>query len=373
MSERVLVTGGAGFIGSHLCDALLARGDEVRVLDVLLEQAHPTGSAEFLSKSVELVRGDVRDRAVVDAALAGVQTVFHLAGIVGNGQSMYDIRRYIDLNAVGTATFLEALIARRAQFRRIVLTSSMVVYGDGAYACAEHGTLPFALRPASRLVRNEWEPICPRCGAVVVPVAACEDQPLRPNSVYGISKRDQEELGLVLGRLYELPLIALRLLCTYGSRQALANPYTGVAAIWASRMLNGRAPIVFEDGRQQRDLIHVRDVVRAHLAAADAPPEAVLQAYNVGTGRPFRILDLARLLARALGKDCQPEVTGTYRDGDIRHCFADVQRARDQLGFRAEVSLEDGIAELASWAAGRAPHDGSDEANAELRRLGILR
>jgi dTDP-L-rhamnose 4-epimerase len=372
MASQVLVTGGAGFIGSHLVDSLLARGDEVRVLDNLLPQAHQTGEARFLSKEAELIVGDLRDRNAVDRALEGVATVFHVGGMVGNGQSMVQIRDYIDANSVGTATLLEAMLARRGQFRRLVVSSSMVVYGDGAYVCPAHGSVR-AERPEARLVARKWEPICPRCGDEVSPVATPEDHPLRPVSTYGISKRDQEELSLVIGRAYGLPTIALRYLNTYGSRQALSNPYTGVCAIMATRLLNGKPPTIFEDGGQLRDLTHVSDVVRANHAAEAAPAEALYLPYNVGTGRSVRVADIARALARGLGIVIEPTVTGEFREGDIRHCFADVSQARRMLGWEARVMFDDGVGELAAWAAGEHPVDRTEAANAELREKRILR
>lgn len=370
--ERVLVTGGAGFIGSHLVDALVVRGDRVRVLDNLDPQAHPDGRPSFSTKDAELVVGDLRDPSVVESALDGIDVVFHLGGMVGNGQSMFDVRRYVEVNAVGTATLLEKLIARKSQIRRLVLASSMVVYGDGAYRCAEHGELSSAERPLERLRQQRWEPICGECGAEVEPVAITEARPLQPNSVYGISKRDQEELGLVLGRVYAIPTIALRYLCTYGSRQALGNPYTGVAAIWASRLLNGRRPLVFEDGRQLRDLVHVSDVVRATLCAADADASADYRAFNIGSGRRLSIAELALLLGRAMGSDLEPEQSGEFRAGDIRHCFADTALARRHLGFEPQIGFEAGVAELAAWAREQRPVDSSDRANAELRARGVI-
>lgn len=373
MPETVLVTGGAGFIGSHLVDALLALGHRVRVLDDLLPQAHPTGRAAHLSPDAELLVGDLRDRAAVDRALLGVSVVFHQGGMVGNGQSMVEIRRYVDVNGVGTATLLEAMLARRAALRRLVVASSMVVYGDGAYACPAHCPVSRARRPFERLQARKWEPICPSCGAEVQPVPTAETHPLGPVSVYGVSKRDQEELALVVGRAHGLPTVALRYLNVYGPRQALSNPYTGVAAIMATRMLNGRRPVVFEDGGQRRDLVHVSDVVRANLAAMDAPPEALYQAFNVGTGHSVTVLEIARKLAAELGRDLEPDVTGEYREGDIRHCFADVSRARAVLGWEARVAFAEGARDLAAWAAGERPADHTERALAELRASGVIR
>jgi dTDP-L-rhamnose 4-epimerase len=374
MPWTALVTGGAGFIGSHLVDMLVAGGHRVRVLDSLLDQAHPGGPPPWLHRDAELVIGDLRDRATTDRALDGVEIVFHQAGIVGNGQSMHDIRRYIDINSLGTATLIEALLARREQIRRFIVASSMVVYGDGAYNCPHHGRVSRVARPEHRLRASRWEPICTSCGTEVDPAPTPEDHPLAPTSTYGISKRDQEELSLVHGRAHGLPTIALRYLNVYGSRQALSNPYTGVAAIIATRLLNGRPPTIFEDGRQRRDFCHVSDIVQANLAAAVAPDEALYQAYNVGTGRSLTVLELARTLARGLGREEVPIAPcGEFREGDIRHCFADVSRAKRLLRWEAKVSVEEGLAELVSWAAGERPEDRTERANAELRAKGLIR
>ena len=369
--SRVLVTGGAGFVGSHLVDALLASGARVRVLDSLDPLAHPTGAPDHFAADAELAIGDLRDREVTDRALGGVDRVFHLGGVVGNGESMVNVRRAVEANAVGTATLLEAIIGRRDRVRRLGVASSMVVYGEGSYDCARHGTVAPPLRVVEQLRRREWEARCPLCGDPVVPIPTAEDTPLRPTSVYGITKRDQEELVLVLGRAYGLETVALRYLNVYGPRQALSNPYTGVAAIFTARLLNGRAPRVFEDGGQLRDLVHVSDVVRATVAAMEAP-HAAGQAVNVATGSRVRVLDLARSVASALGSELEPEVTGEYRAGDIRHCFADTSRARNLLGFEARVGLAEGLPELAGWVASRRVVERGDGAISELRALGLV-
>ncbi|MSO58588.1 MAG: NAD-dependent epimerase/dehydratase family protein, partial [Thermoleophilia bacterium] len=315
----------------------------------------------------------LRDEGAVDRALDGVDTVFHLGGIVGNGQSMVELRLYADVNVVGTATLLEAIARRRADVKKLVVASSMVVYGDGAYGCAVHGEITRAPpREPARLARGAFEPTCPRCGADLAPLPTREDHPLAPTSGYGVCKRDQEELSLIVGRAYGVPTIALRFLNTYGSRQALANPYTGVCAIMAMRFLLGKAPTIFEDGGQLRDPIHVSDVVAATMAAGSAGPAADYQAINVGAGRPTSVLGMAEALARAIGADIVPDVTGEFRRGDIRHCFADTSRAREILGFEARVSFEEGARELAAWAAHEAPEDRTEAANAELRRAGLI-
>lgn len=370
--DTVLVTGGAGFIGSHLVDALLARGDRVRVLDNLDPLAHPSGAVpEHLDSEAELQRGDLRDPDAVERALEGVDAVFHLGGVVGNGESMINVRKAVDANSGGTATLLEALIAGRERIRRLVVASSMVVYGEGAYRCSRDGVVAPPVRPAEQLRRGEWEVRCPLCGEPVEPTATGEDRPLRPTSVYGITKRDQEELGLVLGSAYGFDVVALRYLNVYGPRQALGNPYTGVAAIFAARILSGRAPRVFEDGLQIRDLVHVADVTRANLAALDATA-APGHAINVATGARVEIGELARDLASALDSELEPDVTGEYRSGDIRHCFADTARARELLGFEAERTLADGLPELAEWVARQTVDERGDEAVAELRERGLV-
>jgi dTDP-L-rhamnose 4-epimerase len=369
--SAVLVTGGAGFVGSHLVDALLAWGARVRVLDNLDPLAHESAPAQHLAPEAELIVGDLRDQELVERALEGVDRVFHLGGVVGNGESMVNVRRAVAANSVGTATLLEALIERREQIRRVVAASSMVVYGEGRYECTQHGVLTPPPRTSEQLRRHEWEPRCPRCGEPLAPVPASEDAPLRPTSVYGITKRDQEELVLVLGRAYGIEAVALRYLNVYGPRQALANPYTGVAAIFAARLLNGRRPRVFEDGAQLRDLVHVFDVVRATLAAMDAPG-APGHAINVATGRPTAIADLARGLAGLLAPELEPELSGEFRAGDIRHCLADTTRARELLGFEASCPLEQGLPALAEWVARQQAEERGDEAAVELRARGLL-
>jgi dTDP-L-rhamnose 4-epimerase len=369
--STVLVTGGAGFIGSHLVDELLRQGERVRVLDNLDPLAHPRGLPSHLAAEAELVDGDLRDRAGVDRALEGVDRVFHLGGVVGNGESMINVRRAVDHNTGGTATLLEAVIERRDRIRRLVAASSMVVYGEGSYGCPVHGLFYPPLRPPRQMQDRIWEPRCPACDEPARPEPTHEEAPLRPTSVYGITKRDQEELVLVLGRAYGIETVALRYLNVYGPRQALANPYTGVAAIFAARVLNAKPALVFEDGRQLRDLVHVSDVVRATNAAMRAPGSPG-QAINVATGAGIEVLDLARRIARALRSDLEPQVTGQYRAGDIRHCLADVSRARELLGFEAEVALDDGLPELAEWVAANRGPAGGDEAVTDLRARGLV-
>jgi dTDP-L-rhamnose 4-epimerase len=264
------------------------------------------------------------------------------------------------------------MLPRRGDFHRLVVASSMVVYGDGAYECPADGPVVRVQRPLERLRAAQWEPLCAGCGREVRPVPTSEDHPLRPTSTYGITKRDQEELCLVLGRAHRLPTIVLRYLNVYGSRQALSNPYTGVAAIMATRLLNGRAPVIFEDGQQRRDFVHISDVVAANLAAADADESACYAPYNVGTGRTTTVLELARLIAAELGRAVAIAPSGEFRAGDIRHCVVDPSRARAHLGWAARRSLAEGLRELVRWAAGEQPEDRTEDANAALRALRLI-
>jgi dTDP-L-rhamnose 4-epimerase len=368
----VLVTGGAGFIGSHLVDRLLAEGERVRILDNLDPLAHPSGEPPaHLDPAAELVRADLRDRPALDRALEGVDRVFHLGGMVGNGESMVNVRNAVEVNSTGTATLLEAVIARRDRIRRVVVASSMVVYGEGAYRCPEHGEVAAPGRPLEQLRRREWEPRCPIDARELEPIPVREDAALRPASVYGITKRDTEELSLVLGQAYGLEVVALRYLNVYGPRQALGNPYTGVAAIFASRLLSGRAPLVFEDGGQIRDLVHVSDVVEA-TARAMAVPGAAGHVLNVATGRRVTVLDIVRGVAAALGVDLEPELPGQFRVGDIRHCYAATDSAREVLGFEARRTLAGGLPELAAWVREQTVDERGDEAVADLRARGLV-
>ncbi|MFB3881413.1 MAG: NAD-dependent epimerase/dehydratase family protein [Armatimonadota bacterium] len=393
---KVLVTGGAGFIGSHTADALLAAGHQVRALDSLEPQVHGDRHTppSYLSPEVDFIRGDVRDADLLRRALQGVNAVCHLAAAVGVAQSMYEIRRYVDANCVGTAALLEAIAHRRNDVERLVVASSMSVYGEGEYLCQTCGPAYPELRREERLARGEWEHTCPRCGAVVAPQPTNESKPLRPTSPYAISKRDQEELCLTVGAAYGLPTTALRYFNVYGPRQALSNPYTGIGAIFASRILNNRPPVVFEDGLQSRDFVHVSDVARANLLALTAP-KATWRSVNIGTGRPTTVLAVAETLIRLLNPAAAsppqrfpgevstsgssaparlaPSLPGQHRAGDIRHCFADVTSARELLGFEAQVSLEQGLAELAPWLAGQQPQDGTDQAIGELESRGLTR
>jgi len=376
MGERVLVTGGAGFIGSHLVDALLTARYEVRVFDSLEPQVHG-GLREqgrwpdYLARDCEKILGDVRDRDALKRALDGVQVVFHEAAAVGVGQSMYEVRRYVDVNTLGTATLLDILANEKLGVRKLIVASSMSIYGEGAYECARDGRVYPRLRPNAQLVQRQWEMRCPHCGEAVKPAPTDEEKPLYSTSIYAISKKDQEEMCLCIGRAYGLPTVALRYFNVYGPRQALSNPYTGVAAIFSSRLLNNNAPLVFEDGLQSRDFIHVSDIVQANLLAMQSDA-ANYDYLNIGTGRPVTVLDVANVLSRALEKNIEPMIANRFREGDIRHCVSDISKAQRVLGYTPRVSFEDGMQELAAWVREQQAEDRVEMAAGELEKRRLV-
>jgi len=369
LGKNILITGGAGFIGSHLADELLKAGHSVRVLDNLSSQVHGPDCRrpEYLDRAVELIVGDVRDGEAVRRSLKGADAVFHFAAAVGVGQSMYEMAKYASINTVGTAVLLEAIA--RQPVGKLIVASSMSIYGEGLYRDS-HGNLHEDVeRPAAQLRATEWE-VRNGTGEALVPVPTPETKKPCLASVYALSKYDQERMCLMFGRAYGIPTVALRFFNAYGPRQALSNPYTGVLAIFAARYLNGNAPVIFEDGRQRRDFVSVHDVVQGCLLALERP-EANGLVINIGSGKPRTVREVAEAMARVLGKNIAPEITGAFRAGDIRHCFADITLARRVLGYSPRVSLESGLSELAAWLEGQIAHDRVAEARAELASRGL--
>jgi dTDP-L-rhamnose 4-epimerase len=370
MSNHILITGGAGFIGSHLADALLSRGHRVRALDNLSPQVHGTHAERpaYLDPEVELVRGDVRDATSVARALDGIDVVYHLAAAVGVGQSMYEIAQYTSVNNLGTAVLLEALAAQPVA--RLVVASSMSLYGEGLYRCSDGSICTGLERDLAQLRAGEWE-VRSQEGEVLTPVPTPESKLPSLASVYALSKFDQERMCLMIGRAYGIPTTALRFFNVFGTRQALSNPYTGVLAIFASRLLNGNRPSVFEDGLQRRDFVSVSDIAQACCLVLEHP-ESAGEVLNVGSGRSYTIAEIGERIAKVVGKEyLKPEITGKYRVGDIRHCFADISLARSTLGYEPRVGLEDGLEELAAWLEGQVADDRVEQASAELAARGL--
>lgn len=371
-AKKVLVTGGAGFIGSHTVDALVAAGHEVTVYDNLCPQVHGPDrrQPQYLNPEARFILGDVCDRDRLHEALRDQSVIIHDAAVVGVGQSMYEIDRYVTANVRGTAILWDILANEKHAVDRVLVASSMSLYGEGRRRCPEHGPFAPAIRPPEQIREGRWEMTCPQCGQPSTPVPTDETKPLDCQSVYAQSKKDQEEYSLILGRAYGISTLACRYFNCYGPRQSLNNPYTGAAAIFSASIKEGQPPLIYEDGGQKRDFIHVRDLVRAKLLLleqADAPSGV----FNIGTGAPRSIMDLAGALIRLYGRDLEPRVLNRYRAGDIRDCFADVSKIR-ALGFEARICLEEGLGDLVAWGQKEGSASRVQAAHAELLEKGLV-
>ncbi len=368
MGETVLITGGAGFIGCHLANRLLQEGYRVRVLDNLDEQVHgKNGWPAHLPDQVERVHGDVRDFERIRDALQGVDAVFHLAAAVGVGQSMYQINHYTDVNNRGTAVLLECLAQQPV--KKLVVASSMSVYGEGLYRDRHDRLHTPTGRSNASLRAGSWELL--HEGQALQPVPTPETKTISPSSVYALSKYDQERMSLMIGEAYNMPTTALRFFNIYGPWQSLSNPYTGVLAIFASRYLNGRPPVIFEDGRQRRDFVSVHDISRACVSALESD-KATGEVINIGSGRDYTVYEIALKVGEIMGcAEMQPQITGNYRTGDIRHCFADIDKAAAVLDYQPQIDLADGLAELGAWLKEQAAEDRLDVMREELSSRGL--
>ena len=374
--KHVLVTGGAGFIGSHLVDLLLERGFEVTVLDALLPQVH--GDAEmdadgwpvYLNKGAKRIKGNLLDEGVFENALKGVSHLAHLAASVGVGQSMTDIIDYTRNNVMTAAIILEVLSKGDHTVERIAVASSMSIYGEGEYVDAKGDRIAPELRGREQLQGKHWELFEGK--EQLEPVPTSEEKLLQPASIYAVNKRDHEEMFLAVGRALDIPTVALRLFNAYGSRQALSNPYTGVAAIFISRLLNDQPPLVFEDGEQKRDFVHVRDVANAFATVLDSDKRD-WNIFNVGSGNAITVNDMAKTLARLLQKNIAPEILQQYRVGDIRHCFADIRKLEREYGISPQQDFEEGMAELIEWVkVAKKPVDKSAQSMEQLRQSKLV-
>ncbi len=364
---HILVTGGAGFIGSFLVDALIERGETVRILDNLDPQVHPKGNPSYLNASAEFIEGDVRDLATVQKALQGIDTVFHCASAVGVAQSQYEIKRYTDVNVGGTANLLQAIIEKGSTVKKILLPTSMTSYGEGCYACSTHGIVRPGLRGEEQLQKHDWQLHCPVCDAELKPVPTPESAERSSGTIYALSKNMQEDMVMNIARTYGIAATALRLFNVYGPRQSLSNPYTGVTAIFLSRLKNNQQPVVYEDGLQSRDFISVHDVVRAFLLALDSD-NAASEVCNIGSGSMTSIAAIARTLAEVTGSTLEPKITGEFRKNDVRHCFADITKAKTLLGWEPQVSFEAGMRELAAWSEHETAEDHFEAATEQLKK-----
>ncbi len=364
--KKILITGGAGFIGSHLVDRLVKDGKEVVVLDNFDFQVHRGKKPDYLNKNACYIEGDIRDEAALKKATDGVDTIFHYAAKVGVGQSMYEIKEYVDANTLGTAFFWDYIINNSLDINKFIVASSMSIYGEGSYRCGKCGVVAPYLRSDEQLKKKNWELLCPACGSELKPLGTNEDKKLLSTSVYAITKKDQEELSLNLGISYKIPTVALRFFNVYGPRQSLSNPYTGACAIFSSRIKNENSPLIYEDGLQTRDFIDVRDIAEASLLAMNSE-KADYNFYNVGTGRPLTIKETAETLIELYGKNLKPEIVERYRVGDIRHCYADIDKIK-KLGFMPNIELKDGLRNLVEWGKREKAIDKTGEADRELEK-----
>ncbi|OWV65431.1 dehydratase [Rhizobium sp. R339] len=364
----ILITGGCGFIGRHVAEELLQNGYDVRILDALIDQVHADAEVS-VPEGAEIVRGDVRDKDAVRAALVGVDGVIHLAAEVGVGQSMYEIARYVGSNDLGTAVLLEAMID--LPVRKIVVASSMSVYGEGLYLTPDGRRLGYIRRRMHQVKGGQWDPLGPD-GELLTPVATDEEKPVDLASIYALTKYAQEKQVLIFGEAYERDAVALRLFNVFGAGQALSNPYTGVLANFASRLANGQPPMIFEDGKQRRDFVHVRDVATAFRLALEKPA-ASGHVINVGSGQAYTIADVATLLADAMGTpEIGPDIMNQARSGDIRNCFADISKARELLGFKPKYRLENSLGPFAEWVRQTGAVDRGAEMKRQLEERGLV-
>lgn len=369
MTYKILVTGGAGFIGSHLVDELVKEGHEVVVYDNLEPQVHGGIAPGYLNSKAEYIEADITDRKTLENALQGIEIIFHEAAAVGVGQSMYQIEKYMRANTMGTAILLDILVNDEHNVKKLILASSMSSYGEGKYLCPDCGEVHPGLRGEEQLREKDWEIKCPRCGRAAKPAPTDESKPMFPNSVYAISKRDQEEMALTVGRAYGIPSVALRYFNVYGPRQALSNPYTGVVAIFMSRIKNHNSPVVYEDGLQTRDFVSVADIVRANILAMEKK-KADYKAFNVGTGEAMTIKGVGETLLKLYDSDVGLNISKEYRKGDVRHCFADITKIK-KIGYRPRVSFEEGMKSYIAWSKEQKAVDKFEDAERELKERGL--
>ncbi len=372
-SKRVLVTGGMGFIGSFIVDELIRQGHTVRIFDNLDPQVHTNdGLPEYANGNAEFIKGDVRDYDALKDALDDIEVVFHEAAMVGMGQSQYQIKKYVDVNTGGTANLLDIIVNHKNhRIEKIVVAASQSSYGEGAYECPVHGPKRTGLRSDEQLAENRWEPLCPACRGDLHAVGITETAERNSYAIYAHTKTDQEEMVLAIGRAYDIPAVALRYFNVYGPRQSLSNPYTGVAAIFMSRIKNGNTPVIYEDGEQSRDFVSVHDIVQANMLAM-AQDVASYQAYNVGSGKRVTIRQIAETIEKIYGvEDLGVEITGRYRSGDTRHCFPNISKIERDLGYVPQVRLQTGLEELVAWSDRSEAVDQFEEARHELESRGL--
>ncbi len=371
-AERILVTGGAGFIGSFLVDLLVEQGERVTILDALDPQVHPQGKPVYLNPHAEFIHGTILDRDLLQSLVARADVIYHLAAAVGVGQSQYQIDHYVDTNTHGTARLLDILVNQKHPVRKVVVAASMTGYGEGLYEAPSTGErVRPGIRPVAQMERHDWEPRHPRTGESLRPIATPETESYNENNIYAMTKAHQEAMVLMIGKTYSIPAVATRFFNVFGPRQSLSNPYTGVTAIFLSRLKNDQQPVVYEDGKQTRDFISVHDVVEV-LSLIKDHSAVDYQSLNVGCGQPIGIAEVGHMLAKLCNKSIEPDIQGKFRKGDVRHCYADNTRIQNLLGWSPRISFEDGLRELVEWSSRVVAEDRFEQATAELKAKGLL-
>ncbi|MHA1885620.1 MAG: GDP-mannose 4,6-dehydratase [Promethearchaeota archaeon] len=377
MSKKILVIGGAGFIGSHLVDELILRNHQITVYDNLEPQVHGELSKppKYLSKDIAFILNDINNTDSLRNALKDIEVVIHLAAMVGVGQSMYQIDKYVNVNDLGTARLLDILVNNSDNVKKLIVASSMSTYGEGEYYC-EHcnKNVNPKLRDINQLEKKEWELNCPICNAIIKPIPTTENKPQDCTSIYALTKKQQEKMCLLVGETYGIDTTALRFFNVYGSRQALSNPYTGVCAIFSSRLLSGKPPIIYEDGEQTRDFVNINDISQSIILSMEMSASKN-EVFNVGTGVPTKIKEVAEILAENINPGINPVITNQYRPGDIRHCYADISKISKKLNFKPKIPFRKGIIELIEWVKLQQGkfEEKSSIANQELKKRGLLK
>lgn len=374
-SKKILVTGGAGFIGSHLVDDLLAKNHSVVVYDNLEPQVHGdiNKPPDYLAKNITFVRGDILDDEKLYSAMKEVDVIFHLAAVMGVGQSMYKIDKFTEVNTLGTAKLLNILVNKPNTVKKFIIASSMSTYGEGRYICETCGKIDPNTRSIQQMTEQNWELNCPNCEKLLKPIPTDEEKFQDCTSIYALTKKEQEQMSLLIGKTYGITTTALRFFNVYGSRQSLSNPYTGVCTIFSNSLLNGNQPIVFEDGKQSRDFVHVKDITQSLILAMEKS-NAKSDIFNVGTGISTTIGDVALTLAKFINPKIQPKILKKFRVGDIRHCIADISKIKSKLGYKPKYSFEMGMKELIEWVKSTKEknEDKSKLVNDELKGKGLL-
>jgi dTDP-L-rhamnose 4-epimerase len=377
MNKRVLVTGGAGFIGSHLVDKLIDEmGLKVTVFDILEEQVHGKEKKipNYLNENAHFIQGSVTNYEKLKDLVLNHDVVFHLAAMVGVGQSMYQIQKYVEHNILGTSNLLDIIANCEHNIKKLVIASSNTVYGEGKSKCNKCGVIFPKLRTLEQLKNKDWEINCPKCSSKVKPLLTDEETPFSSSSIYALTKQAQEQTGLLIGDTYGIDTTVLRFFLVYGPRQALSNPYTGVCSIFSSRLFNKKPPIIFEDGLQSRDFVNVKDVCQA-LTLSMINREAKGEIFNVASGEPITINEVANIITEKINPKLKPIYNQEYRIGDIRHCLADISKIKKKLGYTPTVKFKDGIDEVLEWIKPQIGTitDDSQKALNELKEKGLLK